>query len=252
MMCYNSVIQIKQGDIMKNIVLSAAAVFAMSSFAIAGGDIAPVEEPVVEVPEVVAPSVGGFYLGLAYGYLNATDDVTFTSGPIETSVNLFDDSYGEIMLQAGYKFNEYVAVEGRYWFGVSNGSWLNPGGSSESGIPAIGAAAADLSFDAWGIYVKPMYPVAESFNIYALLGYGSIDSTFDGDDNWEDATSADGFSWGIGAEYMFNENVSVFVDYTSIYDGDEDTTVMDEHGNIYDINNDGSAYVIDFGVTYKF
>jgi opacity protein-like surface antigen len=233
---------------MKNIVLSAAAVFAMSSFAIAGGDIAPIEEPVVEVPEVVAPTDNGFYLGLAYGYLNAVDDVTY--GP--ATVNLFDDSYGEVMLQAGYKFNSYVAVEGRYWFGVSKGSWLNPGGSSSSGIPLIGDAAADLSFDAFGLYVKPMYPVTEAFNVYALLGYGSIDSTFDGDDNWEDPTSADGFSWGIGAEYAFNENVSIFIDYTSIYDSDEDTTVVDAYGNVFDISNDLSANVIDFGVTYKF
>ena len=50
---------------MKNIVLSAVAVLAMSSFAVAGGDIAPVEEPVVVVEEAV--STGAFYLGLAYG-----------------------------------------------------------------------------------------------------------------------------------------------------------------------------------------
>jgi len=230
---------------MKNIVLSAAAVFAMSSFAIAGGDIAPIEEPVVEVPEVVAPVDNGFYLGLAYGYLNATADINVGPATIESAI---DDSYGEIMLQAGYKFNSYVAVEGRYWFGVSDGSWLNPNGSSSSKFPGLGLAASDLSFDAWGIYVKPMYPVAENFNVYALLGYGSIDSTIDGDDNWEDSTSADGFSWGIGAEYAFNENVSVFVDYTCIYNDTTDEVII--NGTSVDVDLD--ADVIDFGVTYKF
>jgi len=233
---------------MKNIVLSAAAVFAMSSFAVAGGDIAPIQEPVVEVPEVVAaPTVGGFYLGLGYGYLNTTADLSATTGYWVNKTNLWDDSFGEIMIQAGYKFNEYVAVEGRYWFGVSNGSWLNPGGTSGSGLPALGQAVGDLSFDAYGIYVKPMYPVTPEFNIYALLGYGSIDSTLDGDDNWEDGTDADGFSWGIGVEYAFNENVSVFVDYTVIYDDTTDGIYVDTPYSL-----DFTADVIDFGVTYKF
>ena len=229
---------------MKNIVLSAAAVFAMSSFAVAGGDIAPIQEPVVEVPEVVAPSVGGFYLGLAYGYLNTTNTLSSDNGWLTQSVDLWDDSYGEVMIQAGYKFNEYVAVEGRYWFGVSNGSWLNPGGTS--GI--VGSEAGDISFDAFGIYVKPMYPVTESFNVYALLGYGSISASLDGGDRWDDEADADGFSWGIGAEYAFNENISVFVDYTSIYDDSTDYTDVD-YGTI---TSDVSANVIDFGVTYKF
>ena len=47
---------------MKNIVLSAVAVLAMSSFAVAGGDIAPVEEPVVVAEPVITDS--GFTLVL--------------------------------------------------------------------------------------------------------------------------------------------------------------------------------------------
>ncbi len=229
---------------MKNIVLSAVAVLAMSSFAVAGGDIAPIEEPIVEEVVVVENLDAGFYLGLAYGYLNTTNDVTFVEGPVNASVSLWDDAYGEIMLQAGYKFNSYVAVEGRYWFGVSNGSWLNTGGTS--GI--IGSEVGDLSFDAYGIYVKPMYPVSDAFNVYALLGYGSVDSTIDGDNNWEDGTTMDGFSWGIGAEYAFNQNVSIFIDYVSIY-----SDTYEETFTAYDrVEMDVDAAVIDFGVTYKF
>jgi len=234
---------------MKNIVLSAVAVFAMGSFAVAGGDIAPIEEPEVVVEEVVAPVTdAGFYLGLGYGYLNTTADLKSDVGPWTDSANLWDDSFGEIMLQAGYKFNSYVAIEGRYWYGVSNGSWLNPGGTSGSGLPVVGQAVGDLSFDAFGIYVKPMYPVTDGFNIYALLGYASIDSTLDGDNNWEDGTDADGFSWGVGAEYAFNENVSIFVDYTVIYSD----TIDDNVYNGYQYSIDIDAAVIDFGVTYKF
>ena len=228
---------------MKNIALSAVAVLAMSSFAVAGGSVAPIEEPVVEEVVVVENLDAGFYLGLGYGYLNLTADMNI--GPA-TLTDVVDDSFGEIVLQAGYKFNKYVAVEGRYWFGVSNGSFLNPGGTSGSLIP--GNAFGDLSYDAWGVYVKPMYPVTDAISIHALLGYASIDGTYDSDDNWEDANDADGFSWGIGAEYAFNNNVSIFVDYTVIYDDTTDEVIIDNITTDFDL----TAAVIDFGVTYKF
>ena len=229
---------------MKNIVLSAAAVFAMSSFAIAGGDIAPIEEPVVEVPEVVAPSVGGFYLGLAYGYLNAETTETYKVGPVEISETLIDDDFGEIMIQAGYKFNEYVAVEGRYWFGVNDGSFLSPNDE-------IRDAEYGVSVDAFGIYVKPMYPVTPEFNVYALLGYASTDAEIDGYDAEYVTDDIDGFSWGIGAEYSFNENMSVFVDYTVLYDDTDEYTGVD-YGLLWSGETDRTVDTINFGVSYKF
>jgi len=49
---------------MKKFNLLLVAVLAMSTFAVAGGDIAPVEEPVVVVPEVVEDT-SAFYIGAA-------------------------------------------------------------------------------------------------------------------------------------------------------------------------------------------
>jgi len=236
---------------MKKILLSATAVLAMSSLAMAGGNIAPIEEPVVEAPEAVIETGtdAGLYLGLAYGYLNSTDTITSTDGWLAQSADLWDDSYGEIMLQAGYKFNQYVAIEGRYWFGVSTGSWLNPNG--ENGI--IGDAAADVSIDGWGIYVKPMYPVADGFNIYALLGYGGASADLDNTDIWDDLTDQSGFSWGLGAEYAINDNISVFIDYVVLYDDTESYTNYDVgSGTLATFDNELTYDTINFGVTYKF
>ncbi|SFV50685.1 putative outer membrane protein A [hydrothermal vent metagenome] len=227
---------------MKNIVLSATAIFALSSFAIAGGGITPIEEPAVEVPAAVAPITDeGFYLGLGYGYLNATIDYDIAN----LTVNALDDSFGEIMLQAGYKFNQYVAVEGRYWFAVSNGSFLNPGG--RSGV--AGEVGDDLDIDGWGIYVKPMYPVTEAFDVYALLGFGGISYTLD-NGNWFDYTddSQTGFSWGLGVSFDFTENVSAFVDYVTLYD-DTNSYVDPDLGNI---DEDTKIDTINVGITYKF
>jgi opacity protein-like surface antigen len=197
---------------MKKLTLSIAAIVAMGTFAVAGGDIAPVE-PVVETPVVAPVTDAGFYVGAAYGLMGVDySEDTFS----------FDTSHDAFMFQAGYKVNPYIAVEGRYWWGSSDD--FAPGESVE--------------VDAWGIYVKPMYPVTDSFDIYALLGYGDTDPSSNQDSSWP-TYDTDGFQWGLGASYDINSNIAVFVDYT----------------NLYDDTQDGEDMTIDswnFGVTYKF
>jgi opacity protein-like surface antigen len=97
-----------------------------------------------------------------------------------------------------------------------------------------------------------MYPVTPQFNVYALLGWGGV--SVDIDDQWSDFDENDGFSWGIGAEYAINENFSVFIDYTVIYDDDEEYTDIDVEGTgyLYTVENDLSVDTINFGVTYRF
>ena len=102
------------------------------------------------------------------------------------------------MFEAGYKFNEYIALEGRYWLGLS------------TDYTSIYDTTTVFSgtVDSWGIYVKPMYPVTDAFDIYALLGYASSTTeensyaignhtTFD---PYNANDSADGFSWGLGLD----------------------------------------------------
>lgn len=192
------------------------AALAMSTFAVAGGDIAPVE-PEVTLPEVVEESTGAFYVGIAYGLLNQDGTETVTGISDDPLVYSFDEDANSVMLQAGYKFNPYIAVEGRYWIDVDS----------------------DWDGDVWGVYVKPMYPVTNAFDIYALLGYASIDSDMPVD--------TDGFSWGIGGAYAFTENLSVFVDYTSIYDDDFSYDVENVNLNV-----DSEVTAWNFGFTYTF
>ena len=229
---------------MKNIALSAVAVFAMSSFAVAGGDIAPIEEPIVEEVVVVENLDAGFYLGLGYGLLNGEVTDTYKVGNATFTDTLVDDDFGEIMLQAGYKFNAYIAVEGRYWAGVNDGSFLNPN-------EEIFESEYGMSIDSWGIYVKPMYPVTEAFDIYALLGYASTSADID-KGNWDYVTDdVDGFSWGLGVAYSFNENVSIFADYVSLYDDTKDYDGID-YGLLWSGETETKIDTINLGVTYQF
>lgn len=212
---------------MKKFNLSLVAILATSTFAMAGGDIAPVE-PVVEYVEPAA-EVGGFYVGAAYGWQNLTIDGSVLG------VNHVDDNFGSIMIDAGYKFNPYIAVEGRYWFGLS----------SSQGLGWTTDLPSDITIDAWGIYAKPMYPVTDAFNVYALLGYGSTDATYDrAIGGTYTSESLDGFSWGLGADYAFTDNVSVFVDYVSLINA-ESTSI-----DLYPV--EVSVESINFGINYTF
>ena len=229
---------------MKNIVLSAVAVLAMSSFAVAGGDIAPIEEPIVEEVVVVENLDAGLYLGLGYGLLNAEIADARRWADRELTHTLVDDDFGEIMLQAGYKFNAYVAIEGRYWAGVNDGSFLNPNDE-------IRDAEYGMSIDSFGIYVKPMYPVTDAFDVYALLGYASTTADID-QGNWDYVTDdVDGFSWGLGVAYSFNNNVSIFADYVNLYD-DADEYAGIDYGLLWSGETDRTIDTINVGVTYQF
>lgn len=224
---------------MKKFNLSLVALLAMSTFAIAGGDIAPVE-PMVETPYVEESTPGAFYLGLAYGAANYNvDGVPLYLGQPDLQERPWTDdpNYDTVMLQAGYKFNPYIAVEGRYWFGLDEDIVRDWGTET-------------LNIDTWGIYVKPMYPVTEAFDIYGLLGYASSSADWsDAYDSWS-GPDMDGFSWGIGASYAFTDNLAVFVDYTDMYD-DSDTIVDALYPN-YSEKLDSKITSWNFGVTYTF
>ncbi len=203
---------------MKNTILSLVSILALSGVSHAGGDAAPIEEPIAVAPIVIDNSA--FYLGLGLGSAAVNDDYTDE-----------EISNNTLMLQAGYQYNEYVALEGRYTFGF--GTDYDPGTTGNS------PNDYDGDFSSWGIYLKPMYPIGD-FSIYALLGYGGVML-----DNLElgDAYES-GFQWGLGAGYAFTEQLSVFVDYVSLYDD----TGFDYRAELNDV--DSNTWTI--GVSYRF
>lgn len=217
---------------MKHISLSAIAFLAMSTSVMAGGTIAPVEEPVVEVQEVVNNDAG-FYMGVAYTAIN--NETTISNGVHG------DVDYSGFMLQAGYKFNPYIAVEARYWDGGDEQLHM----SHPAGHPDGDDHAVPSEFDAWGIYLKPMYPVTEALDIYALLGWGEQNTVN------HIYTPGDGsLSLGLGAAYSFTDNVSLFIDYVSIYDDTAIENSIDPFGNEVDVEIHSTSWNI--GVTYNF
>lgn len=226
---------------MKKILSLSIALMTASSFVVAGGSIAPIEEPIeVEIVETVDTDAG-FYLGLAYGALSHERDRNTINDNI--SSDIIDETYSEIMLQVGYKFNPYIAIEGRYWYGLDD--------SLDVGTAEHFGTIVDVSTDVWSIYLKPMYPVTDALDVYALLGYASTEydvTTEHGGIKGSLAMSFDGFTWGLGVSYAFAENVSIFVDYTSMYDDTTDYVTPDGRT----LNFDDTIDIVSIGLTYNF
>jgi len=190
---------------MKKIVLSLLVIMGMSSAGVAD-ELAEEER---------APEDKGFYAGLAYSHLSHDNDFA----GISTNFEL--DFYA-VMLNVGYKFNPYIAVEGKY--NISLGDTDNDN-TLQSG---------DLSV--FSIFVKPMYPLAPEMDIYVLLGYSLTNADYS---NINASLDEGAFSWGAGAAYNVIEDVSIFAEYTQFYNG----------------TLNGLDHVIDsfnIGVNYKF
>ncbi len=192
-----------------NKLITAAAVAALiGTSAIAGGTV-------VET-EVVEPALTGFYLGGAYSYntaeLSSYDD----------RVRIVADQYNDgLTLIAGYNFNDFIAVEGRY----------------------SGLYEADyIEGNTWSIFAKPQYPVSPEVKVYGLIGFGGV--TLDDVDYGTIMDNETNFQYGAGAAYAATKNVELFVDYTIVYDDNVEFL----NGPRIDLTNDA----VTFGANYKF
>ena len=198
---------------MKKITLSALAVVTMSTFGFAGGDIVPAPIPMEE-------STSPFYIGLGLSAVstrgsNADFDIfDATSG---------QDRLGNVTFLAGYDFNEYIAVEGRYTTSFSNEDIVEMSG--------------------WSLFVKPQYPVTEEFTVYGLLGFGGVTM-----DSVQSAYFVDvdesGFQWGLGMSYDVTESITLFGDYTALASGID--------GFYWDGEFESDTDSFTLGVAYRF
>ena len=214
---------------MKKITLSLIASMAMAGTLMAGGDLEPVvQEQIIEVAPVA--DMSGFYIGGAYSFQNS--NVLDYSYDVEVDI----DS-NNLLLLAGYDFNRYVAIEGRYQFNLGDVDLSDSEGYDES--------SSDYSTDNWGIYVKPQYLMDNGFGVYALLGYG--ETTFE---NLTEKGTDSGFQWGLGAKYTYNNSIALFVDYTNLVEGGYLDGIDATPGVPADLDVDTDSW--NFGLTYKF
>ena len=197
----------------KNITTSTIAFALLSTFAMAGGDIAPME-PQLNMPEMLEEPVSdtNFYLGLGYSYIKMQDDTL--------NNEITGDAITAII---GYNLHRHLALEGRY----------------SATLGDLSTDAGDQSWDMSNValYLKPQYSINQ-IKLYGLLGYGQV--TLDNGASH----SEDGFQWGLGASFAATDTVEVFVDYTSLYD--------DDGFDDFTLNNEIYTDSITIGINYNF
>lgn len=187
-------------------ILVAALVASTMTFA--GGDIAPV----AEVVQVQADS-NDFYVGVAYSAVNSDTKVLgFTA---------YDQAKDAGTIVAGYNFNQYIALEGRYTV-VSRTEWRD----------------SDLAGGTYSLFVKPQYTFGNDIKVYALAGYGGVDTQ-----SLYGTSSEDGFQYGAGLAYGITPSWEIFADYTVLLD-DQNTGEFDA--------NKLTASAVTAGINYKF
>jgi opacity protein-like surface antigen len=224
---------------MKKITTSIVAAFAVSTMAFAGGEIQPVE-PVVATAGVDSMSFDRLYVGAG---------ATMVSNSNKYYTTYFDSIYSgkdslnttQAMVDVGYKINKYLALEGRYWMGSSKSSTLSY---------VLDTYDYSAKTSAYGIYVKPMYPITAEMNVYTLAGYGNTKVQGIVLDNVRYSESKSGFQYGAGADYKVTKNISLFSDYVKLNKVTVDS--WNQVGGLIVGDITANPYTVNVGVTYSF
>jgi len=212
---------------MKRITLSFISVLTATQLVYGGGSVVPPKETLQQTV-VEEEGKSKIYVGLGVSWMMLENDY---SGE-EFNAN-------GMMLQLGYQFNEYVAVEGRYTHHIGDLEY-DHGRSLNSDIDNYSG-----DFINTALYLKGMYPVGD-FVPYVLLGYGEVALTnipVGGPGIAADRAER-GFQWGVGGAYNVTENVALFADYVRLYDG----TGFDGRAMGADLSADSWTV----GITYTF
>jgi opacity protein-like surface antigen len=150
--------------------------------------IAPI--PVVK-PQSISPS--GVYAGL--GIVGARYDSSCDCKK-GCKKSCKDTTYGG-MARVGYDFNQYIGVEAR----GTKTNWQSNGSKVKHA----------------GIYIKPMVPVADSTNIYGLVGVGVTKVT-----GSMPNTDAESLALGVGVEVDLSQDTPKNGKYSRNFDGQGD------------------------------
>jgi len=208
----------KIGAKMKEKIITLSILLASSLFA--GKNTMITESKVIEIVE----ETSAFYIGVGASYVNLKDSTTD-----ETLTSL------GAMLQVGYKYNNYIGIEARYTQSVGDVEYDkgNTVFANNSNYPTNSSNIA--------LYLKPQYALGD-FTVYGLLGYGIVQYTDLPKGTQDREESA--FQWGLGVDYLIVDDISIFADYSRLYDG----TGFDGHVPNSDIYSD----LITIGISYRF
>ena len=142
------------------------------------------------------------------------------------------DKTAGLIGRVGYDFNEYFGIEGR---GIRT-NWKSEGGKIKHA----------------GVFLKPMYPVADAVNVYGLAGYAK--STTEGISKQRVDTK--GLAWGLGLEYDLSSDKPQSGKYNRAFDGYGDQEggfgLFADYERLIQKSGSPDLDTVNFGVTYDF
>lgn len=108
-------------------------------------------------------------------------------------------------LRMGYQFMKHLAVEAHVGFGAKEDQ--------------VQGTAIDVK-NYYGVYLRGVLPLGEKFNLFALGGYNSVEveTLTNAVGGTESTVSDEDYSYGVGADYEFVENIFLSVDYLRMLD----------------------------------
>ena len=203
--------------------------------------VEPVEEYIAPEPVYIAPTplpaplpvpvplanitANGLYVGLG---LTAAQYKPNCNCPTSNS----RDRTAGVMGKVGYDFNQYIGVEAR---GIRTNWKAQEGGKIKHA----------------GVFVKPMYPVTNDLNVYALAGYAK--TTTQGS---LPRVNAKTFAWGTGVEYDLFSDTAKNGRYARDFDGQGDQEggfgLFTEYERLVQKSGSPDLDTVSFGITYDF
>ncbi|WP_445766001.1 porin family protein [Rheinheimera sp.] len=143
--------------------------------------------------------------------------------------------FGNLTALAGYKFNDYFAVEGRIGTGINDKSFSEDGYKESFGV--------DMQTMLLG---KANYKLSNEFSVFALAGYSKTEFEYKESGpsySYSEKDSLSGLALGIGGEFRFANNIAIHVEYLMLPD---ETLREDEYSLKLEANN------LSVGVNYYF
>ena len=199
---------------MKKTLLASALVLAMSSSAFAAE---------------------GFYVYGGAGYSKADTELyseSYSDDSLDAKIDVDEKSFG-LKLAAGYRFNDYFAVEGSYtYLGKAEAKLTAEGNLRELtgyNVNVDGQAVASMKAHVLAVDAVGIYPVTKDFEVFAKaglgIGYVKTEASYGGAAGYRGEIyegSGKLFSesdtrvfpkLGFGAEYKLTKNVAVRAEY---------------------------------------
>ena len=164
---------------------------------------------------------------------------------ISSKTNLEDTDF-TYSLFVGYQFLPWLAAEGA-WMDLGKTSIKAKGDyvylydtiyDPDPAVDPYGGsfdAKLDIKSSGWALSVLPMWPIGDSWDLYGRLGYywgdnklhltaSAEDTDIDGVPMYSDGGKLNqsendgGFLWGLGAQWTWDQRVSVRLEYSQIVD----------------------------------